>query len=166
LFLNGGKKVDCNFVRENLVAFLHGELDKKAVMTIHKHLSVCEVCAQEEIDLRKTDRLLDQFQFAALPENFDEQLHQKLEKIDKPVVQTKHDFRRIVYAIAATILVMIGLQFFGARILQSMQQPIHFKDFPTTQAVFRTEEDSSVPSLKERFIQRYLQSTKQSSFVN
>ena len=158
--------MDCNFVQENLGAYLHGELDKKTVMKIHKHLSVCEVCVQEEIDLRKTNRLLDQFQFAALPDNFDEQLHQKLAKIDKPVFQKIHDFRRIVYAIAATILIMIGIQFFGAQILQSMQQPIHLKDFPTTQAVFKAEEGSSAPSLKERFIHRHLQSTKQSSFVN
>jgi anti-sigma factor RsiW len=156
----------CNDVQKNLVAYIHGELDKKAVMNIHQHLSTCEICVQEEIELRKTNRLLDQFQFAALPDNFDERLHQKLEKIDKPVVQTKHDFRRIVYAIAATILIMIGIQFFGSRILQSTQQPIHFKDFPTTQVVFKAEESSAGPSLKERFIQRYLQSTKQSLFGN
>ena len=156
----------CSNIQENLVAYLHGELDKKAVMNIHKHLSICEVCAQEEIELRKTNRLLDHFQFAALLDNFDEQLHQKLAKIDKPVFQKIHDFRRIVYAIAATILIMIGIQFFGAQILQSIQQPIHFKDFPTTQSVFKAEESSSTPSLREKFIQRHLQSTKQSSFVN
>lgn len=156
----------CNNIQENLVAYIHGELDKKVVMKIHEHLSTCEVCVQEEIELRKVNRLMDQFQFAALPDNFDERLHQKLAKIDKAAFQTKHDFRRIVYAIAATILIMIGIQFFGARILKSTQQPIDFKDFPTTQAVFKAEASSATSSLKERFIQRYLQGAGQSLLGN
>ena len=154
--------MDCNFVRENLVAYIHGELDKNAVMVIHQHLANCEACVQQEIELRKTNRLLTQFQFEALPDNFDEQLHQKLIKIKKPEVQTKRDFRRIVYAIAATILIMFGVQFFGSRILRSTHQPIHFKDFPTTQAIFKSEDSRRTPetSLKERFIERYLKSNR------
>ena len=154
--------MDCNFVRENLVAYIHGELDKNAVMTIHQHLADCEACVQQEIELRKTNRLLTQFQFEALPDNFDEQFHQKLIKIKKPEVQTKRDFRRILYAIAATILIMFGVQFFGSRILRSTHQPIHFKDFPTTQAIFKSEDSRRTPetSLKERFIERYLKSNR------
>jgi len=154
--------VSCNEVRENLVAYLHGELDKEGVMAIHQHLANCEACVQQETELRKTERLLDQFQFEMLPENFDEQLHQKLIKFERPVVQTKPGFRRIVYAIAATILIMIGIQFFVSRILQSTQQPIHFKDFPTTQAVFRSEASRGTPetSLKERLMEKYLKSNQ------
>ena len=154
--------MSCNDVRENLVAYIHGELDKNAVMIIHQHLADCEACVQQEIELRKTNRLLTQFQFEALPDSFDEQLHQKLNKIEKPKVQNQTDFRRIVYAIAATILIMIGIQFFGSRILQSTQQPIHFKDFPTTQAVFRSEDSQGTPetSMKERFVERYLKSNR------
>ncbi|MCU0643110.1 MAG: hypothetical protein MUC94_02520, partial [bacterium] len=63
---------------------------------------------------------------------------------------------------AATILIMLGIQFIGSRIFQSMQQPIHFKDFPTTQAVFKSEASRSLSesTLKEQFMQRYLQSGK------
>jgi hypothetical protein len=161
----GENHMTCNDVRGNLAAYLHGELEKKALMVIHQHLADCEACVQQEIELRRTERLLDQFQFEALLDNFDEQLHQKIIKIEKPVVQTKRDFRRIVYAIAATILIMIGVQFFGSRFLKSTKQPIHFKDFPTTQAVFKSElsQQKSETSLKERLIERHLKANKNSA---
>ena len=154
--------MNCNFVRDNLVAYIHGELDKRAVMQIHQHLSTCEVCVQEEIELRRTNRLLDQYQFEALPDYFDEQLHRKLKQVEKPHEKNHSDFRRIVYAIAATIIIMIGIQFFGSRILQSTRQPAHFKDFPTTQAIFKPVEQriETKPSLKDRFIENYLQSKR------
>ena len=157
--------MNCNDVQDNLVAYFHGELDKKAVMAIHQHLADCEACVQQEIELQKTNRLLDKYQFDALPGNFDEQLHQKLIKIKKPVNKAKLEVRRIVYAIAATILIMIGIQFFGSQVLKSTKQPIHFKDFPTTQAVFKSEhsEQESKASFKERLIERHLKANKNSA---
>jgi len=152
----------CNEVRENLVAYLHGELDKETVMGIHHHLSACEVCVQEEIALRRTNRLLDQFQFEALPDNFDAKLHRKIQQTQPASRKIKSDFRQIIYAIAATILIMLGIQFIGSRIFQSTQQSIHFKDFPTTQAIFKSETSRSLSesTLKKQFMQRYLQSGK------
>jgi len=152
--------MNCNDVRENLVAYIHGELEKDSVMKIHQHLSTCEACVQEEIAFRKTSRILDQFQFEALPENFDSELEKKLTKVKKTTQPVRTDFRRIVYAIAATIIIMIGIQFFGYHILQSNRQPVHFKDFPTTQAVFKTLESRSEKEsqLKNRFLEKYLQS--------
>ena len=152
----------CNEVRENLVAYIHGELDRKIVMEIHHHLSACEACVQEEIELRQTNRLLDQFQFEALPEDFDAKLHRKIQQTQPSPNRIKSDFRRIVYAIAATILIVLGIQFIGSRIFQSTQQSIHFKNFPTTQAIFKSETSRSLgeSTLKEQFMQRYLQSGK------
>ncbi len=151
--------MSCNEVRENLVAYIHGELDTKDVMEIHHHLSTCEACVLEEIELRKTNRFLDRYQFEALPDNFDEELHHKIQQIEKaPKIVRSSGFRRILYAVAATIIIMIGIQWFVSRIVQSTYQPIHFKDFPTTQAVFKSEGTQSESSLKGRFIERYLQS--------
>ena len=154
--------MSCNVVRENLVAYIHGEMDKSAVMGIHEHLSTCDVCVQEEIELRRTNRLLDQYQFEALPDNFDEQLHRKIQQIGIAPKSVRTDFRRIVYAVAATILIMIGIQIFGSRFLKSTQQPFHFKDFPTTQVVFKSElsQQKNESSLKKRFIERYLKTNK------
>jgi anti-sigma factor RsiW len=151
--------MNCNEVQENLVAYIHGELDKNAVMTIHRHLGTCESCVHEEIDLRKTNLLLDRYHFEALPENFDKQLHKKIQQIETVPKTKKSDFRRIAYAIAATILIIIGIQFFGSRLFQSTRQTIHFKDYPTTQAVFKPTDTQpgSELSLKERLVQRYAQ---------
>jgi anti-sigma factor RsiW len=151
--------MNCNEVRDNLVAYIHGELDENAVMTIHLHLGTCELCVQEELDLRKTNRLLDRYHFEALPENFDEQLHKKIQRIENVPGTKKSDFRRIVYAVAATILIIIGIQYFGSRLFQSTRQTIHFKDYPTTQAVFKPADSQpgSELSLKDRFVQRYSQ---------
>jgi len=150
----------CNEVRDNLVAYLHGELNKHDVMKIHQHLSECESCVQEEIELRKTNRLLDHFQFEGLPEDFDEKLHRKIRQIQPSPKIIKSDFRRIVYAVAATILIIFGTQFIGNRIFHSAQQPIHFRDYPTTQTIFKSEESrvTTEMTLKERFMQRYFQS--------
>jgi len=153
--------MNCNDVRDNLTAFIHGELNKKKVMEIHQHLSSCETCIQEELEYRKTIRLLDRYQFEALPDNFDEELHRKINQMEKPREKIPVEFRRIVYAIAATIIIMIGIQFFGYRVFQSTHQPVHFKDFPTTQAVFRPMEQQveTKTSVKERFVEKYLKSS-------
>ena len=152
----------CNEVQENLSAYIYGELNKKRVMEIHQHLSSCEMCIQEELEYRKTTRLLDRYQYEALPENFDEGFHRKLNQIEKPRKKIPGEFRRIVYAIAATIIIMIGIQFFGYRFMVSARQPVHFKDFPTTQTIFRPADQRIEPktSLKERFIEKYLKSSK------
>jgi anti-sigma factor RsiW len=146
----------CNDVKENLVAYLYSELDKKTVMALHRHLCACEACVQEEIELLKTERLLVRSQFEAMPGNFDEQLDEKIGRITRSRHKTFHDLRRIVYAVAATFILTIGLQFLSAHLTQTMQTPIRFKDFPTAQTVFKSEPSSAEPSLKERLIQRYI----------
>lgn len=150
--------MNCNEVRDNLVAYLHGELDKKAVMEIHQHLGGCEACLQEEIELLQTHRLLDRFRFEALPADFDEKLHRKIQHVMPSPKTEKSDFRRIVYAVAATILIIFGIQFIGSRIFQTAQPSIHFNHFPTTHAVFKSVDiqPGSELSLKERLVQRYL----------
>ncbi|HEX9972583.1 MAG TPA: hypothetical protein VGD14_10985, partial [bacterium] len=93
-------------------------------------------------------------------------LHRKIQQTQPSPKTKKSDFRRIVYAIAATIIFMIGIQFFGSRIFESIHQPGYFKDFPTKQAVFKSEETSSEPSLKERLIQRYFQTRQEKRLGN
>ncbi len=147
--------MDCNKIQENLVAYLHGELDKKNIRAIHQHLSSCESCLDEELELRKTGRMLDKFQFEALPENFDAGLHRKLKPFQKPVSKDKPGIRRIVYAIAATLIITIGLEFFIFQYMQSTKLTTQFTDFPTTQAVFKSGSESSQKlSLKQRYLQK------------
>lgn len=154
--------MDCIEVQNKLVAFIHGELTKETIMEIHQHLSRCKTCLQEEIEFRMTNQLLSQYQFAALPDDFEAELHRKLSKIKQPRRKVTADFKRIVYAIAATIIIMIGIQFFGYQIMRSARQPVHFVDFPATRAVFKPAEQrlKKQTSLKERFAEKYFHASR------
>jgi anti-sigma factor RsiW len=148
----------CNEVQDNLTAFIHGELDTSTTRAIHQHLSQCQTCLQEEVESRKANKLLSQFQFEALPEDFDEQLHRKLKSLELPAHKKRHDYKRIYYAVAATIVIMVGLQFFGSWLMTPKQQSFQLKNFPTSQAIFNSTEKVAETSLKDRFLQRYKQS--------
>jgi anti-sigma factor RsiW len=155
--------VDCNKVKENLVAYLHGELAKKEVKEIHQHLSGCESCLEEEMDLRRTNRVLNKFQFEVLPDDFEAELHRKLKPFHKPISSDKPGFRRNVYAIAATLIITIGLEFFIFQFMRSAEPTIQFTDVPTTQAVFRStsDMDSKKTSLKQRYLEKFQHQQKQ-----
>lgn len=147
----------CQDVRDHLAAYLDGELDKKKTIALHRHLSACEACVREEIDLRNTKHLLNQHHFAVLPDNFDEQLSQKIRRIESPFLGSRHDVRKIVYTVAATIILMIGLQVLVPYLSQPVQTPIRFKDFPTARAIFRVKRTAAEPSLQDRLRQRFAQ---------
>ena len=153
--------MDCKNVKNNLVAYFFGELAKKEVKEIHQHLSGCESCLEEEMDLRKTNRLMDKFQFEVLPENFEAELHRKLKPYQKLKGIEKSGVRRIVYAIAATLLITIGLEFFIFQFMRSTEPSIQFTDVPTTQAVFKSgSEPSRKSSLKQRYLEKFTRSQK------
>ena len=148
--------MDCKKIKNSLTAYLHGELDKTEVKIIHQHLAICESCLAEELDLRKTNKILNKFQFDALPENFDEQLHRKLKPFQKSGTNDKQGIRRIVYAIAATLIITIGLEFFVFQFIQSTEPINKFTDFPTNQTVFRSASETSPKlSLKQRYLEKY-----------
>ena len=150
--------MQCNTFRENLVAYLYGELDKKDVIAIHHHLSACEKCVEEEIEFRKTIRKLDKYQFEALPDTFDMELHNKLKDMKIPLKSVKHDFRRIAYTVAATIIVTISMEFFAYHFFQSMYQPSRVTDFTSAHAIFNPDvyTTSRRTSWKERLIKNYV----------
>ena len=149
--------MQCNTFRENLVAYLHGELDKKDVIAIHHHLSTCEKCVEEELELRKTIRKLDKYQFEVLPDNFHKELNRKLRHTIMPSKSVKHDFRRIAYAVAATVIVTICIEFFAYQFFQSIYQPRRITDFTATHAIFKPAgyTTSRRTSWKERLIKNY-----------
>ena len=147
--------MQCNAFKKNLVAYLHGELDKKDVMTIHHHLSTCQTCVKEEIELRKTIRRLDKYRFEAMPDDFDLKLQQKLGQTKTPSRLITHDFRRVVYAVVATIFITIGIEFLA---YQFLHRPGHISDFPTTQAIFKRVKytASERTSRRELLLKKYM----------
>lgn len=148
----------CIEVQQNLVAHINGELNRNEVIKIHQHLSTCISCVTEEIELRKMIRLMDKYQFEILPDSFERELQRKLATLEKPSKMHDHDLRRIVFAVAATILLVIGIQFSAYHLYWTIHQPNQFADFPTIQSVFTTVENASSPqtSWKQRYLEQYL----------
>ncbi len=146
----------CKTVQNDLSAYLHHELDRKNLLAMHQHLSQCQACLQHEIELRHTSRLLSQFKFEALPENFDWELMKKIDRLQMVHKKVKPRFRHIIYAVAATLILFIGLEFIIFQFRRSPLQSIQFSDYTTTQTVFKVPADgASRSSLAERYAEKY-----------
>lgn len=149
--------MQCNGVQENLVAFIHGELAPIEMMALHRHLGSCESCLTKELELRKTSRMLDKYPFEPLPENFDIELDRKLEQAIFKKISRKRNFRPILYAAAATILITIGVEFFVSQLLRPEIRPGHLADLATVETVFKPAKQAIIikTSWKERYMNKW-----------
>ncbi|MFZ5517702.1 MAG: zf-HC2 domain-containing protein [Candidatus Zhuqueibacterota bacterium] len=157
----------CNEIRQNLSAYLHGEMSQQERVEMHRHLWECKSCLNLEMELIRTNRLLNRFQFQALPEKFDEQLAHKLDKLKIAAPRQRKSLRRLVYAVAATIIITLGLEIFIYQVIRSTQSPLQLADYPTKQAVFSAARGETVANdlWKQRFLQKYKDSGKQKMSV-
>jgi hypothetical protein len=131
--------VDCHNYQENLTAYLQGELHLKEVMELHAHLGICETCAREERELRQTLYLLSKYHPITLPENFNRQLNLRLKNI-KPINQKRQwPSKRMLFTIAATLLVTIGLEFLAYQIFQESKVQDSLTSLTKTAQNFRIE---------------------------
>ena len=151
--------MQCHSLRENLTAYLYGELDKKDVMAIHRHLSQCQTCAQEELELRKTIRILNQTHPEVLPKNFKDELNHKLMQTKMVSKLIKRDFRRVLYAVAATFIITLGIEFFAYQLYCSIPDSGNLANLPPTKAVFRPAKQSIFTKLSRKniYLKKYLQ---------
>ena len=150
--------MQCSDIQNNLTAYLHGELSKNEIKAMHKHLSECDECLNDEIELMKAQRILNNSRFEILPDNFDVELNTKLQKIDMvSKIVEKNSFRRIIFAIAATFIITIGLQFFAENYFVSQSKIEYFEDYSITQSVFKANQskDRDRNSLKKRILKQY-----------
>jgi len=53
--------MDCEYIKENLPAFIDGELEEDAIVRVESHLAECEGCRSELEDLRRTARMIEDF---------------------------------------------------------------------------------------------------------
>lgn len=110
--------MDCHDYRENLTAYLQGELPFKQVMELHAHLGRCEDCAREERELRQTLFLFGKFYPEMLPGDFDQQLNLRLAQLKPIAPRQQWPFRRVIFTIAATLLITFGIEFLAYQIFQ------------------------------------------------
>ncbi len=131
--------MNCHDYQENLTAYLQNELPLKEVMELHAHLGICETCAREERELRQTLNLFDKYHPVALPENFNQQLSLRLKNI-KPINQKRQwPSKRMLFHIAATLLVTIGLEFLAYQIFQESMLQDSLDSLTKTAQNFRIE---------------------------
>jgi predicted anti-sigma-YlaC factor YlaD len=86
----------CRRVRENLSAYLDGELKGDARRLLDEHLSGCEACRRQMQELKDTWRLLDELEAPIVPRAFHDQVLARVE-----VEEKMSPFRRVVRALAA-----------------------------------------------------------------
>ncbi|MBN2001402.1 zf-HC2 domain-containing protein [candidate division KSB1 bacterium] len=147
--------MNCKDVQENLTAYLHAELEKNELSQLHRHLGQCERCLKEEMEILKTFRMLHYYRTDLLPEDFDEKLFRKIKKLN--LHQTKNQLRHTLYAVAAAILIFIGIEVFAYYIFSPISSQDKLRDYPTTRAIFKTDglKDTDSFSWKEKYMKKY-----------
>jgi anti-sigma factor RsiW len=106
--------------KNNLAAFLHGELDENAAYRVAAHLSQCEECRAEFEDLKLGDDLAKNLLLKAPSEsvwtNIQEKLSESASSIStqkkRPFPGSPNSWRKFSYAVAAVLLIAVGVWWF------------------------------------------------------
>ncbi len=137
----------CIEVRENLSAYIYGELDMSLMKKMHEHLSLCDDCLKLEMQLRKTTRLMNQIEPDTLPSDFNEKLYKKLQREKRKKYLIPHKSRKVVLAIAATLLVTLAIEFIIKNIFFSPPFKRNLSNYQMTASVFGSKAQADYPSL-------------------
>jgi len=62
--------MECDNIKENLVGYLDGKLDKNTSEEILKHLSICTECSKELEQLKRSWELLGEYEPISVPQDF------------------------------------------------------------------------------------------------
>ncbi|MBN1349495.1 hypothetical protein JXJ21_08810 [candidate division KSB1 bacterium] len=130
--------MECQECQANLAALIHAELDKKQIKQIHRHLGRCDTCAQEHYELLKTKRLLNRFVANGLPPNFDEQLRQKLKTAPLLRKTGQVGIKKLIYAVAATVIITLGLEFMVTEMFHSKSIAENLGQLSSAPALFQS----------------------------
>jgi hypothetical protein len=154
--------LNCFEVQQNLVAFLQDELESSEMMKIHKHLGTCERCLTEEKETKKTLTLLDKYPYFTVPSDFEHQLFKKIKNIKIKKGSFQKRLREIVYPIAATILIIFGLELLIYLIYSSIQPTNSLNQFRTTRTIFKpvSSVNTAKGAISNQLINRYLQKVR------
>ncbi|GEM_PF-1605838 len=131
--------MDCQKYQENMTAYLQGELPFKEVMELHAHLGICETCAREEQELRQTLSLFDKYHPVMLLQNFDQELNVKLGQIEPVSSRQQGPLRRVIFTIAATLLITFGIEFLAYQVFQESSAQDTLISLTNTTPTFQIE---------------------------
>ena len=146
----------CNTIKPQLVAFLHGELTSAEQQAIHQHLGQCESCLHEEMSLRKTLHVSMRYKPDILPDEFNSNVIEQIQS-HKTILQRWSHGRRLLYAIAATILLVLGLEFVGYHVFLPQQSALTLSNVSVAESAFskKSDRDDRTISMLTRLKQRY-----------
>jgi len=136
----------CTEVQLNLSAYIYGELNLMQVKKIHKHLGRCESCLKLEMQLEKTFRFMNQMRLDALPKNFDENLERKLQREKRKNIKTHHQSRKIIFAIAASIILFLAVNFLIRDAFSPRVWTKNLSNYRMPASVFGSVNQSDYPS--------------------
>ena len=137
----------CEETRQNLTAMIHCELTAGELKKMHAHLAECSECLSEEIEMVKTSRKLQMPHDFAMPNDFDARLQSRLKAADSPSPASSQTLRRVVYAIAAMIVLALGIEFFPYSIYLTTRQESLISRRDNFVSVFKTKtSQSGIPS--------------------
>lgn len=99
-------KGPCREFRQDLVAYLDGELGGEAAQALARHLEACADCRREALALERTARALQALQVPALPPGLEERVLARVRREGGPVwpVLRVRWAGRLVAAAAAVLL--------------------------------------------------------------
>jgi hypothetical protein len=148
--------MDCEETRQNLTAMIHGELTVSELMKMHAHLAECTECLSEEMVLTRTSRKLQMSHYASMPEDFDVRLQSRLDAAGSSQSSSSPTFRRMIYAIAAMIILVLGIEFFPYSIHLTTREDSVLTRRDKFVSVFKTQtpQSSIYPGLRARLGER------------
>lgn len=107
--------MNCSSVRNRLSAYLDQELGQKEAILVSRHIEACEACRQELAALKNDAALL---RSSELPEQPAFLVSRTMAEVRVRVSSRIPVWRRVVsrrfYALAASVLLAVGVVWFGA----------------------------------------------------
>ena len=137
----------CKKVKQKLVAYLDGELNKQQRLLIEKHLSQCAECRKEAGLLKKTGRLLKNQECVIPSADFEARLRERIQGTEEKQRLPQVIFERLTHlllpaVVAAALIVGVVVGNLVEKIVPSQTVPLqeeaytlsigldNFQDFP------------------------------------
>jgi anti-sigma factor RsiW len=108
--------MDCKQIIDLISMYVDSELDERQKAEFEEHVSQCSSCKEELNDILKVLEVLHSIPEVDLPDNFKDELHEKLIKVKENEFSTgklffiKNRYIRAISTVAAGVLIIFVLK--------------------------------------------------------
>ncbi len=106
----------CTEIRDIMSLYLEGELSSDDINEVEEHVKSCDSCREELEDIKKIVELCNNLEEEELPENFKEQLHEKLVSVSgkkkSKILSINSSYIKVASSVAAILLFAVFLRAF------------------------------------------------------